>query len=278
MNAIRPGTFRGYSAGRVDIVHKLPRRIRVPPVEIVLSAAPPRHLEHGTAETRQMEGRSHKPARMGLNPVEVNDRSPPGRIAPLVNVHARLITVRKPKNLPTRNAPSREARRPWNIPVCLRFSHTASYLRPFQIKPIQFHVRQLQAIQAWTQRFRPHFASAATRAFRAFRQVLSDPASGRVRRTTLLLAGIWILGIYDLLLTIHAAQTARFLEANPLARPLVGSPAALATLRIGALLSATLVFFIFRRHRLTEIGCWVVCSAYTVLAFIWFIYCFHLAG
>jgi hypothetical protein len=125
------------------------------------------------------------------------------------------------------------------------------------------------------------FANARVRGLRrrvsgllsAVRKLGADPLSTRSRRTLLLLTVIWILGVFDLAMTLLAVQVGDFSEANPLARGLLQNPPALVGLKLMFLSGASVILVVFRRHVLTIIGCWVVCLVYAALGFIWFLYC-----
>ena len=90
----------------------------------------------------------------------------------------------------------------------------------------------------------------------------------RGRRVGLALVFLWVLNIFDLVVTILAARAGGFQEANPLARKLLASPPHLVTYKLLLLTSASTIFLVYRRHRISEIGVWGTCMVYLALAHI----------
>ena len=103
----------------------------------------------------------------------------------------------------------------------------------------------------------------------------SHVAGRRARRVLVLLAGIWILNVFDLVFTITAHRIGGLRELNPLARLLLGAPAILVVFKSILVAAGSALLIVFRRRRLAEIGCWCVFAVYTVLAFIWMSYYAH---
>jgi len=85
----------------------------------------------------------------------------------------------------------------------------------------------------------------------------------------LLMCLVWVVGIYDLPMTVYAARIDGFTELNPLARQLLHSPPALTAFKFGLMFPATLVFLAYRRYIFTEIGCWLLAGIYVGLALLW---------
>ena len=104
------------------------------------------------------------------------------------------------------------------------------------------------------------------------REARRSAAACRARRVVLLLLCLWMLNVFDLILTILANRVGQFEELNPLARRLLDSPAALAAYKFALLTFTSAVFLIFRRHWLTEVGCWCLAAVYAVLAVVWLEY------
>jgi hypothetical protein len=94
----------------------------------------------------------------------------------------------------------------------------------------------------------------------------------RSRRVTLMLALLWIVGLFDLVFTILAHRIGGFHEANPVARPLIGDDSALALYKLGLLVLSTAILFVLRRHLVTEITCWMLGAIYAGLALMWLAY------
>lgn len=94
----------------------------------------------------------------------------------------------------------------------------------------------------------------------------------RARRVVLMVIFLWLLNLSDLALTMLAHQIGHFHELNPLARPLLATPTALAAFKLVALSFTTGVFLFYRHYRFTEIGCWILAVVYTGLAVLWLRY------
>ena len=88
-----------------------------------------------------------------------------------------------------------------------------------------------------------------------------------------LLAVLWVLNFFDLAYTIHAHQTGKFFELNPVARGLLNSPWALAGFKCLAVGLGSVILMSLRRHRLTELAAWLLCLAYLALAIRWLNFC-----
>jgi len=84
-----------------------------------------------------------------------------------------------------------------------------------------------------------------------------------------MLALLWIANAFDLVFTLLAVKVGGFVEANPIAAPIVDNVALLATFKILVVFMASVIIFKFRKRLLTEIGCWVLCLAYTLLSAKW---------
>ncbi len=91
---------------------------------------------------------------------------------------------------------------------------------------------------------------------------------GASARVLAFLPVIWALNLLDLLFTLLACQFGEFVELNPLAARLSGG--GLVTFKLAMLLLTTAIFVRCRRHRLTEVGCYVLTTAYGCLAAVWF--------
>jgi hypothetical protein len=80
----------------------------------------------------------------------------------------------------------------------------------------------------------------------------------RGKRVAILLVAITLLSLGDLYLTLTYATSMGMYESNPLARFIMsfGSPALVATWKIGSLLLACTIFYWARRSRYAEMGVW----------------------
>ncbi len=94
----------------------------------------------------------------------------------------------------------------------------------------------------------------------------------RTRRVMLVLGLIWIVGVFDLVFTLMAVELGHFHEANPLARPMLSSPALLGAFKFGSLILASGIFLVCARHRIAELACWLVGAVYVALALVWMLY------
>ncbi len=80
----------------------------------------------------------------------------------------------------------------------------------------------------------------------------------RGKRVAILLAAITLLSLGDLYLTLTYAMSVGMYESNPLARFIMsfGSPALVASWKLGSMLLACTIFYWARRSRYAEIGVW----------------------
>lgn len=90
---------------------------------------------------------------------------------------------------------------------------------------------------------------------------------------------VWILLLLtaalnglDLLMTLSAMQTGNFREMNPVGRLMMADPGLLIVSKIGVGSMSLFILAMFRRKRVTEVACWGVTLAYSMLAFMWLIY------
>jgi len=130
-------------------------------------------------------------------------------------------------------------------------------------------VSHVSAHEALSQRTSRPWWSGVVAALRATR---ADAAAGRTRRIVLALAFIWIVTIFDLLFTILAHRIGNFQELNPIARGLLDVTEALIVYKLALVGVASIIFYVFRRHRLTELACWACCVVFTGLVFLWMAY------
>lgn len=80
----------------------------------------------------------------------------------------------------------------------------------------------------------------------------------RGKRVAILLAAITLLSLGDLYMTLTYAMSVGMYESNPLARFIMsfGSPALVASWKLGSLLLACTIFYWARRSRYAELGVW----------------------
>jgi hypothetical protein len=104
------------------------------------------------------------------------------------------------------------------------------------------------------------------------RTALTRRITGRPGRVILLVIFLAMLNAFDLVFTILAHRIGEFREANPIAALLLDHTAALVAFKAAALLVASAIFIVFRRHWLTELVCWTFCGVYTALSILWMVY------
>ena len=95
-------------------------------------------------------------------------------------------------------------------------------------------------------------------------------ADARSHRVICLVAGIWLINAFDLMLTVLAHQQGLLQEENPIARHLLqkGVPS-IVLFKIGLVLIGSYPLLRFRRARITELGTLVILVAYALLAVHW---------
>ena len=94
----------------------------------------------------------------------------------------------------------------------------------------------------------------------------------RGRRVVYLLLLLWVLNLFALTATILAHQIGGFAERNPIARQMLDASWLLTTFKLSMVGLGSVILFLLRRHRLTEMVCWLLAMVYTALAFSWLTY------
>jgi Domain of unknown function (DUF5658) len=92
-----------------------------------------------------------------------------------------------------------------------------------------------------------------------------DGASFLVRNIALIV----VLSTFDLACTLFAGTTGEMLEMNPLADPLMKSPAALAAFKLSATLTGATILVGLRRNRRAQVASWWLCLVCSLLTFRW---------
>ncbi|MFP4105292.1 MAG: DUF5658 family protein [Phycisphaerae bacterium] len=100
----------------------------------------------------------------------------------------------------------------------------------------------------------------------------SAATARRAMRVWILLLLTAALNGLDLLMTLSAMQTGNFREMNPVGRLMMADPGLLIVSKIGVGSMSLFILAMFRRKRVTEVACWGVTLAYSMLAFMWLIY------
>jgi hypothetical protein len=106
----------------------------------------------------------------------------------------------------------------------------------------------------------------------------------RSRRVMVLLAGVVLLSLADLVVTLAYIQANWMMEANPLASWIIHNTepvssgltaAALGAFKIGTLTVCVAVLFRLRRHMAGEVAAWTAVGVLTVMSVMWHHYAAH---
>ncbi|MFG0258332.1 MAG: DUF5658 family protein [Phycisphaerales bacterium JB043] len=103
---------------------------------------------------------------------------------------------------------------------------------------------------------------------------LASCLQDRASRVTLLLAGICLLGIYDLMHTLVYIRTTGMVELNPLARYMIetGGVRQLVLFKLLSLSLSCGILYMLRRTRASELCAYVGLGVMVVLTLYWFVY------
>ena len=95
----------------------------------------------------------------------------------------------------------------------------------------------------------------------------------RPRRVLLLLAAVWVINVFDLGYTLLESLHSGFIEMNPVAAKLLSaSPQVLVSYKTGLLAISSAILLVYRRHRVAELACWFLLTAYVYVAIRWWGY------
>jgi hypothetical protein len=103
----------------------------------------------------------------------------------------------------------------------------------------------------------------------------SPATSLRARRVTVLLAGIIVLSLGDLMLTVTYLQTIGLWEANPVARFVIeatNSPWALSLLKLLTMLTSVGILYTVRMHARAELASWCALAILIFMSIQWRLY------
>lgn len=104
------------------------------------------------------------------------------------------------------------------------------------------------------------------RTLRGFRLV-------RSRRVLWVLAAVWVLNGFDLGFTMVAHAAGHFTELNPIAADLLTQPWYYLTIfKFVCLAVGTIILLILARHKVAELGSWLLLAAYVFVAARWYDY------
>ncbi len=95
----------------------------------------------------------------------------------------------------------------------------------------------------------------------------------RPRRVLWVLAAVWVLNIFDLGFTMIAHVHGNFTELNPIAAGMLSGPwyhvAAFKFVTLGV---GTIILLMLARHKVAELGSWLLLAAYVLVAARWYHY------
>jgi len=92
----------------------------------------------------------------------------------------------------------------------------------------------------------------------------------RSHRVICLIAGIWMLNAFDLILTILAQEQGLLQEQNPFGRYMLGyGTASVVLFKVGLVLVGSYPLLRFRTARITELATFFILVAYAMLAVHW---------
>jgi len=106
----------------------------------------------------------------------------------------------------------------------------------------------------------------------ALPEIVRGGLNARSRRMLLALLLIWILTVFDLVMTLLAHRIGGFRELNPIARMLLDFSEALIAYKLLTVAGASIIFYRLRSRWTAEVACWLCCGAMVVLSFMWLQY------
>lgn len=87
------------------------------------------------------------------------------------------------------------------------------------------------------------------------------------------LAGIWVLGVFDLAFTLHEALSPCFTEMNPVAAWLLTQPGyMIIAYKFTMLGVGSLILLYLRMHRVAELAAWFLLAVKLYVAGRWMLY------
>jgi hypothetical protein len=98
----------------------------------------------------------------------------------------------------------------------------------------------------------------------------------RPRRVLLVLAALWVINVFDLGYTLLESLYSGFIETNPVAARLIDAPPeALVAYKTALLGVSSTILLVYRRQRVSELGCWFLLAVYLYVAICWWLYYDH---
>ena len=96
-----------------------------------------------------------------------------------------------------------------------------------------------------------------------------DPTGKRTRTVVALVSLLVVLNGLDLLFTILAERTGRFVELNPIGEQMMHSPLALGLFKAMLVVVGVGIILFLRRRRLAELTAWWLCALYMLVLVRW---------
>ncbi len=97
----------------------------------------------------------------------------------------------------------------------------------------------------------------------------------RPRRVLWVLAAVWVLSGFDLGFTMVAHAYGHFTELNPIAADMLSQPWYHVTgFKFISLSAGSVILLMLSRHKIAELGSWLLLAAYVFVALRWYDY-FH---
>lgn len=107
----------------------------------------------------------------------------------------------------------------------------------------------------------------------AERRILRDYRLTRPRRVLFVLAAVWVLNIFDLGFTMVAHVHGHFTELNPIAAGMLSGPwYHVAAFKFVTLAAGTIILLVLARHKVAELGSWLLLATYVFVAARWYRY------
>ncbi len=95
----------------------------------------------------------------------------------------------------------------------------------------------------------------------------------RPRRVLFVLAAVWVLNMFDLGFTMVAHVHGHFTELNPIAAGMLSGPwYHVATFKFVSLGAGTIILLMLARHKVAELGSWLLLATYVFVAARWYRY------
>ncbi len=109
-----------------------------------------------------------------------------------------------------------------------------------------------------------------------YRRAAEWATRSRGHRVICMMSGLWLINVFDLVLTLLAYEQGLLDEQNPIARHLLpmGVPV-VVTFKVGLVLTGSIIFIRYRHHRLSELTAALMLIIYACVAVRWHL-CYEL--